>query len=42
MNPVRAGTSGTVADFAVADSAPAVQGAVLLWLEPDGLGPGEP
>ena len=41
MNPVRAGTAGTVADFAVADSAPAVQGAVLLWLEPGGLGPGE-
>ncbi len=40
MNPVRAGTAGTVAEFAVADSAPAVQGAVLLWLEPGGLGPG--
>jgi acetyl-CoA carboxylase biotin carboxyl carrier protein len=42
MNPVRAGAAGTVADFAVADSAPAPQGAVLLWLAPDGRRPGEP
>lgn len=42
MNPVRADAAGTVADFAVVDGAPALQGAVLLWLAPDGLGPGEP
>jgi acetyl-CoA carboxylase biotin carboxyl carrier protein len=39
MNPVRAGASGAVADFAAANNEPAVQGAVLLWVAPDGAPP---
>jgi acetyl-CoA carboxylase biotin carboxyl carrier protein len=42
MNPVRAGAAGTVADFAVANNEPAGQGAVLLWLSPDGPASREP
>lgn len=35
MNPVRAGSAGTVAELVVANNEPAEQGAVLLWLLPD-------
>ncbi|HTX62444.1 MAG TPA: biotin/lipoyl-containing protein [Acidimicrobiales bacterium] len=41
MNPVRAGTAGTVARFAVVNGEPAEQGAVLLWLTPDASKPGQ-
>lgn len=36
MNPVRAGVAGTVAEIAVANNEPAEQGAVLMWVTPDG------
>lgn len=34
MNPVRAGTSGTVTEFAVANNEPAEKDAVLVWVAP--------
>jgi acetyl-CoA carboxylase biotin carboxyl carrier protein len=42
MSSVRAGAAGTVAEFVVANGEPAVQGAVLLWLAPDGPVPSGP
>lgn len=38
MNPVRAGSSGIVAELALANNEPAEQGVVLLWLTPDDEG----
>ena len=39
MNPVRAGASGVVAEFALANNEPAEKGAVLLWVAPDDVHP---